>query len=178
VWNALVSFYNFWAGLWTDVANVLTGIWNNYVEPVIQLIENAVSSISGAISTVANVAKGIGGFIGKVGSFLGFEEGGFVPGTRGAPQLIVAHGGEYVVSNDMLAGRSKVHTGVLAGIGNDSVGGSAAAAGVNTGGTGSGHVIENHTHVYLDGRQLQHTVERQQLRVGARRGQSYQPYKR
>jgi aromatic ring-cleaving dioxygenase len=49
---------------------------------------------------------------------------------------------------------------------------------VNTGGTGSGHVIENHTHVYLDGRQLQHTVERQQLRVGARRGQSYQPYKR
>jgi aromatic ring-cleaving dioxygenase len=49
---------------------------------------------------------------------------------------------------------------------------------VNTAGIDPGQLVENHIHVYIDGRQVQHTVERQQLQVGARRGQSYQPYKR
>jgi hypothetical protein len=33
-------------------------------------------------------------------------------------------------------------------------------------------------HVYLDGQEIRHSVEKHQLRVGARRGTSWQNYKR
>jgi hypothetical protein len=177
VWNLLVSFWNFWSGLWTGIANIITGIWNNYISPVITMIENAVSTISGAIGTVANVAKGIGGFIGKVGGFLGFEEGGFVPGTKGAPVLAVVHGGEYVVSNDMLAGRAPVHHGILASVGANSMPGAGRASSAAAS-AGNHQALEAHFHIHLDGKEIQHSVERHQLRVGARRGTTWQNYKR
>lgn len=35
-----------------------------------------------------------------------FDEGGWVPGPKGAPQLAIVHGGEFVLSADMLAGKA------------------------------------------------------------------------
>lgn len=55
-------------------------------------------------STTVNgkkVSVGEGGTIPIKGAF---AEGGPVPGPTGAPALILAHGGEYVLSNDMLRG--------------------------------------------------------------------------
>jgi hypothetical protein len=52
-------------------------------------------------------AKAVGGFVGKVGGLLGFDNGGVVPGAEGAPMLAVVHGGEVVLSRDMLAGKQQ-----------------------------------------------------------------------
>lgn len=57
------------------------------------------------------VSIGEGMTIPRVG---GFAEGGPVPGPPGAPQLAVVHGGEFVLSREMLA-RSREHAMVMAG---------------------------------------------------------------
>lgn len=40
---------------------------------------------------------------GNLGKVAGFAEGGFVPGSKGAPMLAVVHGGEYVSTTDDVA---------------------------------------------------------------------------
>ena len=179
LWNALIGFWNFWQSLWDGVSAIISDVWNNYISPVIGWIEDAIRTVSGAISTVSHIASSVGGFIGKVGSFLGFEEGGHVPGPPGKAMLAVVHGGEYVLSTDMLSGRKSVHDGVLSNI--DA--GSGATGTVQTlpssaASDNHGHPLEIHNHVYLDGKEIRHSVERKQLQVGARRVQTYQPYKR
>ena len=89
-----------WADIWNGIGSVLTWVYNHTIGPIVNLIQGAISKVSGAVSTVSGIAS-------KVGSFLGFANGGFVPGPVGAPRLAVVHGGEYVLSNDMLAGRQE-----------------------------------------------------------------------
>lgn len=43
----------------------------------------------------ANIGRVAGGLAG--GSIMPFKKGGRVPGSRGKPKLILAHGGEYVL---------------------------------------------------------------------------------
>lgn len=55
--------------------------------------------IAGLFETAAGGIVGfIRGVIGAIGRFFGFREGGIVPGGVGVPQLILAHGGEEVVT--------------------------------------------------------------------------------
>jgi TP901 family phage tail tape measure protein len=60
-----------------------------------------------------------------------FGDGGFVSGARGAPQLILAHGGEFVVSNDMQSGSQHIDPRALGGMS----GGSGRSVGGVMGGT-------------------------------------------
>jgi TP901 family phage tail tape measure protein len=86
--------------------------------------------------------------------------GGYVDGPKGAPQLAIVHGGEYVLSNDML----------------DASGGGSAAAGAPMGG-----VVNNYFTIQgsvLAEQDLRNLVQSQMLQLGGRRSQTYAPYQR
>lgn len=89
-----------------------------------------------------------------------FDHGGFVGGPKGAPQLAIVHGGEYVLSNDMLENHAP------------------AAAPASAGGYA---VVHNHITVQgsvITERDLRDLVQTQMLQQGARYSTSYTPYKR
>lgn len=67
----------------------------------------------------------------------GYDTGGFVAGAKGAPQLAIVHGGEYVVSNEMQAGSQRADPRILGGMS----GGYGHSAG---GGAGAGGVVNNY----------------------------------
>lgn len=66
-----------------------------------------------------------------------YDNGGFVPGPTGAAHVAIVHGGEYVVSNEMRAGRQPIDPRVLSGM----VGGRSSYAG--GGGSGGGATVVN-----------------------------------
>lgn len=136
VGKALQWFGQLWNEIWGAIGSGLSWVWNHTIGPIVNIIKDALGWIS-------NVAGKVGGFFSKVGSFLGFADGGVVPGTPGAPMLAVVHGGEFVLSRDMLAGRQQP-TG-LDKVMKTSPGDPSAAAfsGVAPvgGGTGSGVVV-------------------------------------
>ncbi len=140
-WNVLKPVFGFIKTLGLDIISgavtVLQGVWETFwgglhvvvdtawkiIQPIIDTIKGAVSSVSSAIGGLAGAAKSVGGAVGSVTSFLGFADGGYVPGAKGAAQLAVVHGGEYIVSNEMQAGREPLTTGVALTRGAGGVGG-------------------------------------------------------
>ena len=58
-------------------------LYDSFVETASQTIDAGIEFGSGAV--------------GAVGDFLGFDEGGVVPGPRGQPRLVVAHAGETIL---------------------------------------------------------------------------------
>jgi uncharacterized protein YunC (DUF1805 family) len=92
-----------WDAAWHAMGDAIQWVYDHVIKPVVDLIREAVafakdpwghitgSDVSGQLS---------GGF-----KFDHHQDGGFVGGPAGAPRLIVAHGGEYVLSQAMLAGR-------------------------------------------------------------------------
>lgn len=93
-----------------------------------------------------------------------YAVGGFVTGARGAAQLAVVHGGEYVVSLEEQEG---VNT-------TQGSGGGAFAAGMRSGVT----IIVNNQGSVIAERDLRNLVETLYLQLGGRRSTSYTPYKR
>lgn len=51
----------------------------------------------------ANAGQSVGG---TVGGLLPFKKGGKVPGKKGAPKVILAHAGEYVIPNGVKVPKS------------------------------------------------------------------------
>src|SRR5512140_997295 len=117
-----------------------------------------VTKAAGAIGTFVSQVSGgnLSGAVGTVKSLLGFEEGGYVPGPKGAPQIAVVHGGEYVVSNRMMETNGASGGGALI----------PRQGGSGGGGGGGTTVVENH--FYVDGQQLQPVLQRQVLRYNQR----------
>lgn len=110
------------------------------------------------LTSMGNPLAAIGNSLSQMGSngahLLGFEDGGFVPGSKGAPMLAMVHGGEYVVSNKMM------NDGKLNGNTNYASGGAP--------GGGGQPVVENH--FYVDGQEIRTSVQRQTLRYQQRNG--------
>lgn len=84
-----------------DLASKFLHVGESIIDGIINGIKNNIGKIGNAIldvipggSMVRSVVKGLPGF----------DEGGWVDGPPGAPQLAVVHGGEFVVSRAMLAG--------------------------------------------------------------------------
>lgn len=90
-----------WDRIWTGIANTLTNIYNHTLKPIFDTIGRAVADVKNAISSIASAPGNAGQAIAHL---MGFADGGLVPGPIGAPQLAVVHGGEFVVSRDMMAG--------------------------------------------------------------------------
>ncbi|RJQ68076.1 phage tail tape measure protein [Pseudonocardiaceae bacterium YIM PH 21723] len=161
VWDGIVGAVH-WAG--DQIGNV-TGWISRQVHSVLDTIR----SMSSAIHNVA----------GSLGvSLPGFDSGGWVPGAPGEPRLAIVHGGEYVLSADMLAGRvtPDISTSGERGTGRGSAGmplGTLGAAGgpitvVNV--TVQGSVTAE--------RDLAETLRSTLLQMGARNTATYQAYAR
>jgi len=176
--TAVQMLYHGWLAGWNAIGDVIRGIWNNTIQPIVQLIEDAVSKVSSAVGTVSHIAGDIGGAAGKVGGFLGFDDGGFVPGAKGAPMLAIVHGGEYVVSNDMQTGAKPIDNRIMhsgfATAGAPSGGGMTPLPVAGTGRSGDQAPIVLQVKLYLDGREIAAAMETEMLRNGQRRGDAYQ----
>jgi len=95
-----------------------------------------------------------------------YDVGGYVPGPKGAPQLAIVHGGEFVLSNDMLAAASK---------------GGGAGPMVSTASGGGAPVYVNNIYIagsVLAERDLRNLMQTQMLQLGGRNSTSYTAYKR
>lgn len=111
-----------WGAVWDGIGHAIQWVWDHTIGWIIGKIQDGIGivksflsalgigegegKLSGGVHTVAQqlntkLAQGTGGH-----QFATFDDGGWVPGPKGAPQLIIAHGGEYVLSDDMLAGRA------------------------------------------------------------------------
>lgn len=178
----ITDFERGWSRIWHGIGDTISFIWNQDIQPVIQLIEDAVSKVAGAVGTVSRIAGSISGGIGKAAGFLGFDEGGRVPGAVGAPMLAIVHGGEYVVSNDMQAGRKPIDNRIFpAGFSAVGTGGGSIAPVRASGGpAGGGDLVVKvfvAGHVTTD-RDLVEYVKTELQRQSLRSNTAYQPTRR
>jgi hypothetical protein len=101
------------AGLTRDRINELTEALYG-IPAYVPIDIDAVVSITGDVGRLESLLRS--GDVGHVtvgDSVIGFAEGGVVPGPKDAPMLATVHGGEYVLSNDMLADLARGLTGSL-----------------------------------------------------------------
>jgi hypothetical protein len=83
-------------------AGMLVNIGKDIVGKIADGIKSAAGAIGDAILGAIPGGNLIGGAIGKVGGLLGFQQGGLIPGPVNMPMPIMAHGGEYVLSADIV----------------------------------------------------------------------------
>jgi|GEM_PF-1552326 len=101
-----------WSKAWKGITEIATGIWDTVqnaargaVNGIIDVINGIIAGIDGIADSVKTATGGaINIHIGKIPKLPAFDIGGRVPGSPGAPVPILAHGGEEVASNRMLAG--------------------------------------------------------------------------
>lgn len=92
-----------WSGVWSAIQSVVQAVWA-VLKPIFDAIGSVLSTITGGISKVTGALASIGGgAIGSAAKLLGFASGGIVPGSTGAAQLAVVHGGEMVLPADALS---------------------------------------------------------------------------
>lgn len=188
--TALQALYDFFRQIFGWIGDVVTDCWN-VIKPIVDAITKAVGAVSGAISKIGGAARSVGGAIGKGLHALGFADGGFVPGSKGAPRLAVVHGGEYVVSNAMQAGTAPIDNHIVKSVFPGGATGDSIAATVNraartpgglTGG-GSGGGGDMYVTVSVGGsviadRDLGRTVRDELLKLGTINSSTYQPFRR
>lgn len=109
-----------WAEAMKLAGDAVHGAWI-VMKPMFDVILGAIHAIRDAWNSVMNSPSSAGKSVLK---FLGFETGGYIPGPPGAPRLVVAHGGEYVLSRDMIS--------------RGSVGAGGPSTGLSGGGSGGG----------------------------------------
>ena len=101
---AVSAFGSVWSSIWNTVSSVVQSVWGT-IQPIISMISGALDKISGLLGSVKSGAGSLGGIVGKglsgIGHTLGFANGGVIPGPKGAPMMVLAHGGEQVISNEM-----------------------------------------------------------------------------
>lgn len=106
---------------------------------------NALNSLRQQIMQLQAMSPGGSG--GRGPAIPTFDVGGTVPGAKGAPLLAVVHGGEFIVSNDMQAGRGA---------------GMAALPAIPSAGRGGGTTVL--VSVSLDGKAIRASTQTQTLR--------------
>lgn len=90
-----------------------------------------IDSLTGVITIVAQTSGGGVSYNPKSGGKALYDYGGWTKAAPGQPEEAIVHGGEYMLSADMLAGRQPVDARVLASL-------RASLAGVGVSGGGSG----------------------------------------
>jgi hypothetical protein len=89
---------------WNSLKATAIEVWGairDYVGGVVDWIVTKIQSLINAVNRVRSAMSSVGSFVGNaassVGSGLGFEHGGVVPGPRGMPVPIMAHGQETII---------------------------------------------------------------------------------
>ncbi len=155
-WNLFMDYIRTMVGVWkwgwNTVKSVALDVWN-FIMGIFHGIENGINRVTGAFGGLGHSLFGLAGLIPK------FDEGGWVPGAPGQPRLILAHGGEFVLSRDMLSN----------GIGVRNTGPALGTAAMGAG-SAAPPVVHLETHVYIDGQELQRVNIRQSQRYKTRNG--------
>lgn len=99
-WNGLTSWFGELPGKMGRVASSIWQALKSGLSAAIRWIGEQLDKMLGPIDEIAGKVGGIVGSLGgAAGKMFGgiFDEGGIVPGPRGAPRMILAHGGETVL---------------------------------------------------------------------------------
>ncbi len=105
--TAISDFSDTWNTLWDGISGAVSWVWS-VIQPILETMKSAISDVVNPVKDVMGAAGSAGG---AVKHFFGFADGGVVPGAPGAPQLILAHGGEVVLNQAQQAGISPVPVG-------------------------------------------------------------------
>lgn len=112
-WNGLVSAFGTIFGAIGDiVSGVFKAIGNYIIDSINGLLHGLNFFIDGVNVLLDGLKIATGGSIklhvNHISDLPHFDVGGTIPGNMGAPLLMVGHGGEEVLSRDMLAGRAPI----------------------------------------------------------------------
>lgn len=116
---------SWWNGVWSGLAGIvagafggISGIVREVFNGVIGMVNRIIDSINGAIGAANSIGGAVGIHIGgltHIGSFAsGLDR---VPGADGAPYSATVHGGEAILSNDMLSGNKPMPKRVTDAVG-------------------------------------------------------------
>lgn len=107
VGNAISSVWN---SIWSGLGDIVRGAFNgvvSFVRDVMNTISGILNGIIDGINAVTSAGAVIGVTIGKIPHMPQFDIGtDRVPGVTGQPLNAVIHGGEVILSNDMLNGKT------------------------------------------------------------------------
>jgi TP901 family phage tail tape measure protein len=93
------AFKDGWAKAWDALGAAINWTWKHGIEPIFNQILAVIDKIKQGYQDIKNAPAAAGG---GLAHFIGFDSGGWVPGAPAAPMLAVVHGGEYVLSRDMI----------------------------------------------------------------------------
>jgi len=136
----------FWTSLQTarGVFAAIKALANNMFQAILQAFEELIAKIVAKLALYGLLDLFTGGAFGTLTGgllkFLGFAEGGLVPGARGQAVPAIVHGGEYVLSLRDMTALSAIDTGAavsLAGAGGGNISVSLSAPITITGGLSS-----------------------------------------
>jgi hypothetical protein len=118
-WQNVASFFTtvgtaistWWNGFWNGLISFAQGVFKNgfnFISSILNSIIDAVNTITAGINAVGG-SVGISLHIGKIPHLPSFDVGiDRVPGASGTPMVATIHGGEAILSNDMLSGRAQI----------------------------------------------------------------------
>lgn len=116
MWNIIVGLWNNLKGAFDSFKKSSTQWASDTVDSIVNFFKQIPGKIASALSSGYSGAKSsLGEFVKGVkegfGSLPSFDTGGVVPGPLGAPQLIIAHGGETVLPTHKDSGSSTTRNG-------------------------------------------------------------------
>ena len=127
LWSGMIDFFkNIFSGISDFIGGVFRGIGNAIIDMLnwtMGPVNMAVDGINLLLDGIKNATGGaISLHVPELPTLPHFADGGTIPGVSGAPQLVVAHGGEFVLSREMLAGTARIPQGVQMALANQGAG--------------------------------------------------------
>jgi TP901 family phage tail tape measure protein len=141
--SSIATLESAWHSAWNGIKSAIDWVWGK-IEPIFNKIMTFIGKIKSALTGLVNAPGQVGG---QLAHLVGFDQGGWIPGPPGAPQLIVAHGGEYMLSRDMIASGQ-------AGTGGPAL---ARATPLSTVHDGEGRTYIE-AHIYIDGTKVHRSL--------------------
>jgi hypothetical protein len=85
---------------WEETLGTANSLFEKFFASVAQSAANILSEIAvrAGLGSLLNLIPGFGGIASFIAPFMKFDQGGYVPGPVGQPQLAVVHGGELVLN--------------------------------------------------------------------------------
>ncbi len=110
VWSAIADFF---VGLWEPVKEAFSIVIDFIIDKIQKAIDmyNRIKELlNKPIQAISGAGRAVGGFfagaMARGKSILGFEHGGIVPGVKGQPVPIMAHGQERIIPANQARGGS------------------------------------------------------------------------
>ncbi len=110
IWSAITKYF---AGIWKPVKEIFAGVIGfilDKIQKAIDMYNKLKAMLNKPIQAVSSIGGAVGNFFSNAmsrgNSILGFEHGGRVPGAKGTPVPIMAHGQEQVIPANKSKGES------------------------------------------------------------------------